>query len=51
MLIHYWCPFLTNIATISSVKRSAISLKRYTNSTKVNIEIINCYGEWSNKKN
>ena len=50
MLIHYWCPFLTNIATISSVKRSAISLKRYTNSTKVNIEIINCYGEWSNIK-
>ena len=50
MLIHYWCPFLTNIATISSVKRSAISLKRYTNSTKVNIEIINCYGEWSNTK-
>lgn len=50
MLIHYWCPFLTNIATISSVKRSAISLKRYTNNSKVNIEIINCYGEWSDTK-
>ena len=48
MLIHYWCPFLTNIATISSVKRSANSLKKYSNNKKINIEIINCYGEWSN---
>ena len=29
MLIHYWCPFLTNIAKISSVKRSAIYLKKF----------------------
>ena len=48
MLIHYWCPYLTNIATISSVKRSATYLKKFDKNNKINIEIINSYGEWSN---
>ena len=51
MLIHYWCPYLTNIATISSVKRSAIYLKKFDKKNEFNIEIINCYGEWSKFKN
>ena len=48
MLIHYWCPYLTNIATISSVKRSATYLKKFDKNNKINIEIINSYGEWNN---
>ena len=48
MLIHYWCPYLTNIATISSVKRSATCLKKFDKNNKINIEIINSYGQWSN---
>ena len=47
MLIHYWCPYLTNIATISSVKRSATFLNKFKNKDKLQVEIINSYGEWS----
>lgn len=47
MLIHYWCPYLTNIATISSVKRSATFLNKFNNKNKLQVEIINSYGEWS----
>ena len=47
MLIHYWCPYLTNIATISSVKRSATFLNKFKNKNKSQVEIINSYGEWS----
>ncbi len=45
MNIYYWCPYLTNIATINAVKRSAISLKKY-NKNKTNISILNSSGEW-----
>ena len=38
MQIYYWCPYLTNIATIKSVIRSAKSLKKYT---KLNLGEIN----------
>lgn len=47
MLIHYWCPYLTDIATISSVKRSATFLNKFKNKDKLQVEIINSYGEWS----
>jgi len=44
MQICYWCPFLTHIATIDSVKNSAISIKKYS---RVNdIKILNSIGEW-----
>ena len=46
MQIYYWSPFLTNIATINSVKRSAIALKKYSKK-KLDISIINSCGEWS----
>ena len=52
MLIHYWCPYLTNIATISSVRRSAIYLKKFDKNNELKVEIINSCGEWINfKKN
>ena len=28
--VYYWSPFLTNVATISAVIESAVSLKRYS---------------------
>ena len=50
MQIYYWCPFLSNIATINSVKNSAASLKRYSKK-KINedkdISILNSCGEWN----
>jgi glycosyltransferase involved in cell wall biosynthesis len=52
MLIHYWCPYLTNIATISSVRRSAIYLKKFDKNNELKVEIINSCGEWIDfKKN
>ena len=51
MLIHYWCPYLTKIATISAVKRSAFYFKKFSNDKNLNVEIINSYGEWSHLKN
>ena len=52
MQICYWCPFLTHIATIDSVKNSAVSLRKYSkNSHSLKIKILNSYGEWSFYKN
>ena len=48
MQIYYWCPFLTNIATINAVKNSAFSLKKYTKSShKLSVKILNSFGEWN----
>jgi glycosyltransferase involved in cell wall biosynthesis len=47
MKIYYWCPYLTNIATINSVIRSAKSLIKYNNSKIVKeVSILNSSGEW-----
>ena len=53
MKIYYWCPFLTNIATINSVIRSAKSLAKLSKSKKSNkVSILNSCGEWDfHKKN
>ncbi len=54
MLIYYWCPFLTKIATIKSVINSISSFKKYNLlGRKINLKIINSYGEWNEeiKKN
>ena len=50
MNIYYWCPYLTNIATINAVKRSAISIKKYSKKN-FNVSIINSSGEWLFFKN
>jgi glycosyltransferase involved in cell wall biosynthesis len=50
MQIYYWCPFLSNIATINSVRNSASSLRKYSkkkfNENK-DISILNTCGEWN----
>ena len=53
MKIYYWCPFLTNIATIKSVIKSAKSIKKYNSIEKENTEvtILNSCGEWDFLKN
>ncbi len=50
MQIYYWCPYLTNIATINAVKRSAISVKKYSKKNP-EVSIINSSGEWLFFKN
>ena len=50
MQIYYWCPYLTNIATINAVKRSAISIKKYSKRNP-EVSIINSSGEWLFFKN
>ena len=51
MKIYYWCPFLTNIATIKSVLRSAKSVSKYDKSKNSNeISILNSSGEWDFQK-
>ena len=42
MKIYYWCPYLTNIATIKSVLRSAKSLSE-NNKTKNLRKNYNCF--------
>ncbi len=47
MLIYYWCPFLTKIATIKSVINSISSFHKYNFlRKKIDIKIINSCGEW-----
>ena len=51
MKIYYWCPYLTNIATIKSVLRSAKSISKYNKSKNNNeISILNSSGEWDFQK-
>ena len=51
MKIYYWCPFLTNIATINSVIRSARSLIKYGKSKNITeVSILNSSGEWDFQK-
>lgn len=52
MHINYWCPYLTNIATIKSVIRSAKSIHKYSKKTsKEEVIILNSCGEWNFFKN
>ena len=50
MKIFYWSPFLSQIATISSVLRSAESITNYS-IKKHSISIIDSVGEWENYNN
>ena len=49
MNIFYWSPFISNVATISSVMRSADSLVRYSNES-INVSLIDSIGEWKDQK-
>ena len=46
MKIYYWAPFLSNIATISSVIKSIESIKTYSKKS-IEISIIDSVGEWA----
>ena len=46
MIIHYWCPFLTHVATVDSVKNSALSIKKFCKK-KNDVTILNTCGEWN----
>jgi hypothetical protein len=51
MLIYYWSPYLTNIATINAVTNSIIALEKFSKKDlRYKISIINACGEWSNLK-
>ena len=51
MKIYYWCPFLTNIATINSVIRSAKSIAKFNKSKNFDeVSILNSSGEWDFQK-
>ena len=51
MKIYYWCPFLTNIATIKSVLRSAKSIfKNNKHKNIYEVTLLNSSGEWDFQK-
>lgn len=45
--IYYWSPFIGRVATVRSVVNSIIGFKRLKQK-KLNLHLINCYGEWNN---
>ena len=45
--IYYWSPFIGRVATVRSVVNSIIGFKRLKQN-KLNLHLINCYGEWNN---
>ncbi len=51
MKIFYWSPFISKVATVSSVIRSAESILKYSKKeNKINLAIIDAIGEWENYK-
>ena len=50
MNLIYWCPYLSKVATVRAVLNSAISIKQYSKN-KLNPQIINSVGEWSEFQN
>ena len=46
MKIFYWAPFISKVATVSSVIRSAESILKYSKNEKnINVAIIDAIGE------
>ena len=51
MKIFYWSPFISEVATVSSVIRSAESILKYSKKEdNINIAIIDAIGEWKKFK-
>ena len=49
MKIFYWSPFISKVATVSSVIRSAESILKYSKKeNNINVAIIDSIGEWKN---
>ncbi len=52
MKIFYWSPFISKVATVSSVIRSAESIIKYCDSNQnVTVSLIDAIGEWESYKN
>ena len=47
--VFYWCPYISDVATVNAVFNSAKSLEKYSNK-KIQPTIINAVGEWDKKK-
>ena len=51
MKIFYWAPFISKVATVSSVIRSAESILKYSKrKNKINLAIVDAIGEWQDYK-
>ena len=51
MKIFYWSPFISKVATVSSVIKSPESILKYSKEKKnLKIGIINAIGEWNDYK-
>jgi len=50
MKIYYWSPFISYVATTSSVINSLISIKTFSKK-KIECTVINVFNEWNNYKN
>ena len=49
MRIQLWCPFISEVATVKTVLNTISSIKLYSRNN-IDIDLINAFGEWSNKK-
>ena len=49
MDIFYWSPFISRVATVSSVIRSAQSIVKYSKK-KINVSFVDAIGEWEEYK-
>ena len=48
MKIYYWCPYISEVATVKAVINSIDSINKFSQK-KINLKIINVFGEWNNK--
>jgi glycosyltransferase involved in cell wall biosynthesis len=52
MKIFYWSPFISKVATVLSVVKSAESILKYSKKKeKINVALIDAIGEWKNYEN
>ena len=50
MKIFYWSPFISKVATVTSVIKSAESVVKYSKKSNINLAIIDAVGEWEDYK-
>tara|TARA_Y100001970_G_scaffold285997_1_gene407080 strand:- start:1118 stop:2275 length:1158 start_codon:yes stop_codon:yes gene_type:complete len=49
MNIYFWCPFISEVATIKTVINTAKSINDFSKK-KINLKLINAFGEWDQMK-
>ena len=49
MKVYYWSPFISKVATVSSVLRSSESLIKYSKQN-INVSLVDAIGEWDQYK-